>query len=155
MSIHVYAANILVVAYAAIAAAFDLKTRRIPNGLILAMLGTWTALLIYTLASNTDAALALLADSALGFAAGGGIFLAVYLISRKGLGGGDVKFMSMAGLYLGLAGTIPAILYGTILAALAGLILILIKKITRKGKMPLAPFLLAGIMATVIIQWTG
>ena len=57
------------------------------------------------------------------------------------LGGGDVKFVAAAGLFLGFARIIPATLYGTILAALTGLALIALKKIGRKDKMPLAPFL--------------
>jgi len=143
--------GILVAVFAAIAAVFDLKTRRIPNRLILCMLGTWLLLSAYEMLTGAETALHTLLDSALGFFIGGGIFLTVYLVSRKGLGGGDVKFMAIAGLYLGLAGTIPAILYGSILAGITGLVLILFKKITRKDKLPLVPFLLVGILMTVLI----
>jgi len=43
-------------------------------------------------------------------------------------------------------------LYGTILAALTGLILILLKKLGRKDAMPLAPFIYAGILITVFYR---
>jgi len=98
---------------------------------------------------DTENGIRLLADSMYGLLIGGGIFLLVYLISRKGLGGGDVKFMAAAGLYLGFAETLPVILYGTVIAAFVGLVLIFIKKIGRKDTMPLVPFLFAGIIITV------
>jgi len=60
--------------------------------------------------------------------------------------------MAAAGLYLGFSETVPAILYGTVLAALVGLVLILLKKIGRKDTMPLAPFLFAGIIITVFTK---
>jgi prepilin signal peptidase PulO-like enzyme (type II secretory pathway) len=71
------------------------------------------------------------------------------------LGGGDVKFMSVAGLYLGFSGTIPVILFGTVIAALTGLVLILLKKINRKDSIPLAPFLFIGIIITVFLSSGG
>jgi len=141
---------IIVLGYTA--AILDLKTKRIPNSLILAMFAVWVIIMTPKLFLDTDPAIALLKESVLGFAIGGGLFLLVYLISRKGLGGGDVKFMAGAGLYLGFGGTISAMFCGTVFAALAGLTLILLKKIGRKDKIPLAPFLYIGILLTVYLQ---
>jgi len=142
----------LIVIFGYIASILDWKAKRIPNGLVLAMLAAWVLVMTPKLFLDTETAVTLLVDSALGLAAGGGMFLLVYLISRKGLGGGDVKFMAAAGLYLGYGGAIPAMLYGTILAALVGLTLIALKKIGRKDMIPLAPFLYAGILAVIFIQ---
>ena len=128
---------------------FDLNQKRIPNMIVLGMLAGWLLLVMPQLFLDTQRGIWLLADSLLGLLFGGGVFLAVYLLSRKGLGGGDVKFMAAAGLYLGFGKTIPAVLYGTILAAGFGLILIALKEMTRKDSMPLAPFLFIGIMITV------
>ena len=135
-----------------IAAVLDLKTRRIPNGLILLMLSAWTIIMTPYLFINTDAAVSAFIDSAAGFAIGGGLFLLVYIISRKGLGGGDVKFMAAAGAFLGFSGTIPALLFGSVFAALTGLTLIMLKKIGRKDTIPLAPFLYIGILITIFLQ---
>ena len=142
----------LVIIFGYAAAILDLKTRRIPNSLVLAMLAAWVLTMTPMMFFNTGAAIGLLKDAALGFAVGGGLFLLVYLVSHKGLGGGDVKFIAVAGLYLGLRGAIPVILYGTVLAALTGMSLILLKKIGRKDAIPLAPFIFAGILATVFLQ---
>jgi len=142
----------MIIIFGYIASIFDLKSKRIPNGLVLGMLGSWVLVITPKLFIDTGNAISLIVDCILGFVVGGGLFLLVYLISRKGLGGGDVKFMAAAGLYLGYGGTIPAMLFGTIIAALVGLALIALKKITRKDKMPLAQFLYVGILITVFLQ---
>jgi prepilin signal peptidase PulO-like enzyme (type II secretory pathway) len=140
---------ILITAFGFIAMVFDLFTRRIPNKLVLTMIIVWFVLLFPLLFFDTGNGVGFLLDSLCGLAMGGGLFILVYSISKKGLGGGDVKFMSAAGLYLGFAGTIPAILYGTVLAAIVCFILIILKKIGRKDSIPLAPFLFVGILVTV------
>jgi prepilin signal peptidase PulO-like enzyme (type II secretory pathway) len=142
----------LIAIFGYIAAILDIKTKRIPNGLILMMLASWIMTMVPKLFFDTAAAITLLGDSTLGFLIGGGLFLLVYMLSRKGLGGGDVKFMAAAGLYLGFGGTISTMLYGTVIAALTGGILILSKKIGRKETIPLAPFLYIGILLTIFFQ---
>jgi len=135
-----------------IAMVFDINTKRIPNTLVLIMVSGWLLLIAPMIYFDIESGLSLLADSVFGLLTGGGLFLLIYVVSRKGLGGGDVKFMAAAGLYLGFAKTVPAIFYGTVLAAITGLILILLKKIGRKDKMPLVPFLFAGIMITFFLS---
>jgi len=140
----------LAVAFGCAAAGLDIKTKRIPNILVLAMLAAWAVTIAPALVLDAGAAAALLCDSAAGFAVGGAVFLSVYIISRGGLGGGDVKFMAAAGLYIGFAGTLSAMLCGTVLSALTGVLLLLLKKAGPKDAMPLAPFLCAGIIITVM-----
>jgi len=135
-----------------IAMVFDINTKRIPNMLVIVMIAVWLMLIVPMLFLDIENGIRLLADSLYGLMIGGGLFLLVYLLSRKGMGGGDVKFMAAAGLYLGFAETVPVILYGTVLAAVVGLVLILLKKINRKDAMPLAPFLFIGIMITVFTK---
>jgi len=134
-----------------IAMIIDIKTKQIPNILVLIMIIAWLLLVVPVMFYDTGYGINMLLNSLLGLLAGGGIFLLVYIISRRGLGGGDVKFMAAAGLFLGFPETIPAIFYGTVFAAVTGLILILIKKLNRKETMPLVPFLFIGIMITAII----
>jgi len=143
---------LLIVGFGYVAAVLDIKTRKIPNTLVLAMLGAWVLTMAPKLFIDTENAISLLLGSLLGFAVGGGLFLLVYAVSRKGLGGGDVKFMAAAGLYLGFSGTMTAMLCGTILAALTGLGLIIAKKLGRKDQMPLAPFIYAGILIAVFYR---
>ena len=76
------------------------------------------------------------------------MLLTVYIISRKGLGGGDVKLMGVASLYLGYDGALSALLYGSVLSALTAVILTVMKKMTPKDSIPLVPFLYIGILIT-------
>jgi Flp pilus assembly protein protease CpaA len=139
----------LLIVFGYIAAVGDLKAKKIPNALILAMLAGWLITLAPQLFFDTQSAIRMLKEALWGFAVAGGMFLAVYLISRKGLGGGDIKFMAVAGLYLGLRGVLPVMLYGTVLAGLTGLALMALKRIGKKDTIPLAPFLYIGILITV------
>jgi len=140
---------LLLISLSYIAMIIDIKTKRVPNKLVLVMTAVWFFMMVASLLIDIKSGVTSLIDSMYGFLTGGGLFLLVYVISRKGLGGGDVKFMAAAGLYLGFAGTIPAILYGTMIAAITGLILVMLKKIDRKATMPLVPFLFIGIILTL------
>jgi len=142
--------GVMIIIFGYVASVHDLRANKIPNSLIIGMLVSWVIVITPKLFVDTSPAIKLLIDSALGFVVGGGIFMLVYLISHKGLGGGDVKFMAAAGLYLGFKGIIPAMLYGTILAAIVGIMLIALKRINRKDKIPLAPFLYTGILIAVL-----
>ena len=142
----------LLIVFGYAASVIDIKEKRIPNALVLAILAGWILTVIPQLFYDIEPTLTLIMDGALGSAICGALLLLVYFISRKGLGGGDVKFMAAAGLYLGFQGVLPAILVGSILAGLAGGVLILLKKIGRKDSIPLAPFLYAGILFTVFFQ---
>ena len=129
----------------------DLRDKSIPNSMVLALLVCWLLTFFPQLAVNIEIGLSRLVNSAIGFLLGGGLFLLVYLISKNGLGGGDVKLMAVVGLYLGMNGVLPAMLYGSILAAVFGLILILLKRIGRKDTIPLVPFLYIGILITIFL----
>lgn len=138
---------LLIIGY--IVAIQDIRCKRISNKIVLALLACWLLSIIPQLVVDIERALGTVKDSAFGFLIGGGLFLLVYLISRNGLGGGDVKFMAVTGLYLGLNGILPTMLYGSVLAALFGLTMILFKKIGRKDAIPLAPFLYVGVLITI------
>jgi len=140
---------LLLIIFGYIASVIDLTTKTIPNILVLAMLGVWVIFIIPQLFVNIDRTISVLWESGFGFAISGTLMMIVYLISRKRLGGGDVKFMAAAGLYLGMSYVLSAMLFGSILAGLTGITLIIIKKKGRKDTIPLAPFLFLGILITV------
>ena len=119
----------------------DLLERRVPNRLT-------AALALYDTAQAALIAL----NGLVGLVIAAVVMLAVYFVSRKGLGGGDVKLMCAAGLYLGYDGALTALLYGSVLAAVTALALIVAKKISVKDAIPLVPFLYAGMLLTEFIR---
>lgn len=129
----------------------DIKAQKVPNGTVKLMLLAWLILNIPQLFFNIELGLERLKASALGFALAAAVFLTVYYVSKKGLGGGDVKFMAVAGLYLGYGGVMPAMLIGTMLAALVGLLLVALKRIRKTDSIPLIPFLYAGMLVTFFL----
>ncbi|NLC41733.1 MAG: prepilin peptidase [Erysipelothrix sp.] len=75
-----------------------------------------------------------------------------------GLGGGDVKLMAVAGLYLGWQNVLVSFFIASITGGLYAIYLILFKKQGRKAEMPFGPFLCLGILiaslyATELINW--
>ena len=144
--------RLLLTGFGYVAAIQDMKEKRVPNRLVTAMLGGWVLVMMPSLFMRTEESLFLLFSGVVGFLLAGFIFLTVYLVSRKGLGGGDVKLMAVSGLYLGFNGVLPAMLYGSVLAALVSLTLIVMKKITPKDSIPLVPFLYVGMMLTILIR---
>lgn len=85
-----------------------------------------------------------------GIIAGAGIsafFLLLYFISKgKWIGGGDVKFGFMLGLWLGWPLGVLALFLAYIIGAVAGVALIGFKKLSLKSQVPFGPFLIAGSM---------
>jgi prepilin signal peptidase PulO-like enzyme (type II secretory pathway) len=135
-------------AYAAVlivCAATDLIAFRVPN------------VITYPAAGGAILAAALMPDGDLtkalvGGAAGAGLMLGVALISRGGLGLGDVKLAGFVGLALGGPLILPALLITSLSGGLAAAYLAL--RVRRRGHpMPYAPFISGGALA--VLLWQG
>ena len=87
----------------------------------------------------------------------GSVFLILGLallavLSRHGLGFGDVKLLGTVALYGGIEQTLVCLLYGLFLSAGISLALLAFRKINRKDRLPLAPFFLAGYLFRLFIH---
>jgi leader peptidase (prepilin peptidase) / N-methyltransferase len=82
--------------------------------------------------------------SLLGILLGGAFFYLIALVSRGGMGGGDIKLIAMIGAFLGWQGTLFTIFSGALLGSLVGVTLMLLGKKGRKDKVPFGPFLSVG-----------
>ncbi len=72
------------------------------------------------------------------------------IISRGGMGWGDVKMAALIGLVTGFPGVLVALLLGVILGGLTAIVLLAFKIKKRKEAMPFGPFLSLATMATLI-----
>lgn len=91
-------------------------------------------------------------------AAAGVIFLVLGIVSRGGMGGGDVKLAAMIGAFLGTPAVIVALFLAVALGAAAGLVLLALRLRSRKDMIPFGPAMAAGAMIAVfgssaIISW--
>ena len=88
-------------------------------------------------------------------AVGGGIgfvvFLLIAVVSRGGMGFGDVKLAALIGLVTGFPLVIVALIMGMILGGLVAVVLLGFKIKKRKEAMPFGPFL--AVAAIVTLLW--
>ncbi|MEW6570079.1 MAG: prepilin peptidase [Nitrospirota bacterium] len=87
--------------------------------------------------------------SVTGFLLGGGLFYAIAIISKGGMGGGDIKMMAMVGSLMGWKSVLLTTFLGSLVGAVFGLFLIIYKGKGRKTKIPFGPFLAAGTAVTL------
>jgi prepilin signal peptidase PulO-like enzyme (type II secretory pathway) len=79
------------------------------------------------------------------------LFLAVYYLTKKSLGGGDVKLSFVLG--LAVAGQVfTAVFYALLVAAIFSCVAIVTKKLGKKDALPLGPFLFIGTVLAYVAQ---
>lgn len=81
---------------------------------------------------------------------GGGTMLIIALISRGGMGGGDIKFVAALGLWLGLKLTLLTLFLSFVLGGLGGAIVLLLKLKNRKDLIPFGPFIALGAFISML-----
>jgi leader peptidase (prepilin peptidase)/N-methyltransferase len=91
-----------------------------------------------------------IASAALGGAIGFGIFLLIAIISRGGMGWGDVKLAGLIGLATGFPLVFLAIIMGAILGGIVAVAMMIAKKRERRQTIPFGPFLAAAAMITLL-----
>ncbi|GAQ19434.1 late competence protein ComC [Oceanobacillus picturae] len=91
-------------------------------------------------------------DSLVGAIAGLVIIALVIMISRGGMGAGDMKLFGVLGIVLGLQGTLLAFFISCIIGAIVGLLFIVLKVIDRKQPVPFGPYI---VLASLITYFYG
>jgi leader peptidase (prepilin peptidase)/N-methyltransferase len=86
----------------------------------------------------------------LGLVLGGGLFLLIAVLSRGGMGGGDIKLVAMIGAFLGWQAVLLTIFLAASLGAVIGIGLILLKQKGRKDPLPFGPFLALGAFIAMV-----
>lgn len=99
-----------------------------------------------------------LVSSLLGLISAAAPLLALAVISRGGMGGGDIKLAAVIGLCLGWPNGLFAVILGCLIAGLLGIALVLTRVKGRKDVIPFGPFLSAGALITIfhgneIMNW--
>jgi prepilin signal peptidase PulO-like enzyme (type II secretory pathway) len=91
-----------------------------------------------------------IASAALGGAIGFAIFLLIAIVSRGGMGWGDVKLAALIGLATGFPQVILAVIMGAILGGIVAVALMMAKKRKRREAIPFGPFLAVAAMVTLL-----
>lgn len=88
-------------------------------------------------------------SSGTGLLVGGGLFYAIAVVSRGGMGGGDIKMMAMVGALMGWKSVLLTIFLGSLTGAAFGIFLMISEGKGRKTKIPFGPFLALGTLITL------
>jgi len=80
---------------------------------------------------------------------GGGILLAVDLVSRGGMGGGDIKLMTVIGLFLGWQSTLLVLFLAFVTGGMAGVLMLVSGRKNRKDAVSFGPFIGGASVAAV------
>lgn len=131
--------------------AVDLTRKRIPNLLSLGLLGGFVLCTALDFLLRSTQALGLLAGSFLGGVGMLAVMGLCRLVSRGGVGMGDVKLLSAMGLLLGLYGSMCVLLYAQLAALVWAVALLVSRKASWKDTLPFAPFFTAGFLLCLIL----
>lgn len=81
--------------------------------------------------------------------AGLGVGILLFLlavISKGGIGGGDIKLFALIGLFLGVQNTFLALFISSLLGVLVGAVIRLLRKDSKKKFIPFGPFIALGAL---------
>ena len=134
----------------------DLKEMIIPDILVVILLGLSVLhkMLNYFLNGLSPQ----IVNSFLGLLLAGGLFLAIVLLSKGGMGGGDVTLIAALGFILGVKYILLTIFLSFILGAIISVALLATKIKTRKDPIPFGPFIILGFFISllwgeVLLDW--
>lgn len=128
----------------------DLDHSIIPDELVIAGFINTAAYLLW-LVFGAHQPVSLL-DHGLGFLIGGGLYLFLAVVTRGGMGGGDIKLMAMLGLWLGSGGILWVVLLSSNLGAVVSLLLMALKIKGRKDFIPFGPFIVVAALFVMLYQ---
>jgi leader peptidase (prepilin peptidase)/N-methyltransferase len=90
-----------------------------------------------------------LSGALIGLFTGGATFYAIAVLSKGGMGGGDIKMMAMVGSFMGWKSALLTTFAGSLLGSCVGMFLMVVKGKGRKTKVPFGPFLAAGSLISL------
>ena len=83
-------------------------------------------------------------DSVLGALLCGGLFMIIILVSRGGMGGGDMKLGAMLGAFLGWKVALASLFLAVVVSGGLAIVLLALRVRGRKDPIPFGPFLAMG-----------
>jgi leader peptidase (prepilin peptidase)/N-methyltransferase len=128
----------------------DLEQGLILNKVVYPTMVVAFLLALYPWPWLSDSMVMRVAYAALGGGIGFVIFLLIALVSRGGMGWGDVKLAALIGLATGFPLVFLAVIMGAILGGIVAVALMIAKKRKRREAIPFGPFLALAAMVTLV-----
>jgi prepilin signal peptidase PulO-like enzyme (type II secretory pathway) len=124
-------------------AAFDVRTRRIPNRVVYPAIGVAS---VTALVNPTGPWYWF----AVGGLVGAGLLGVIALVAPDGMGMGDVKLAGLIGLIAGWPGVLVALFVAFAAGAVAGIALVAAHRLERGSAVPFAPALFLGTVTALV-----
>lgn len=137
-----FASKTILLIAALTAGVIDARHKIIPNALTLPCMGLGLAL-SFLPGRPTPV------EAAVGLLVAGGLLALMVWAYPKGMGGGDVKFMAMAGAFLGWTKALVAIFAASLAAVVVGLTLVGMGRRGLRDPLAFGPYLSLGILIAV------
>ncbi len=144
----IFVTHVILILFLAIVTFYDLKSLIIPDGVIIA--GVTVGLVLLFLNKDNSLITVILASCVMG-----GLGLGISLLTKGGLGLGDVKLMATLAIYMGLWNVISVALVASVLSGVVGLFLLVAGKANKKTFIPFAPFVLVSTVVLLIVGQLG
>lgn len=129
----------------------DSKEKIIRNKHLLWMTGFRAFLLVVEWIIYPSYGFSILMGSLMGALIGFLVFGLCYLVSRGGMGAGDVKLVTVLGFYLGGAVIMPVMILVVLSSAIYSIVNLARKKTNLKAEIPFAPFVLLGTILAMML----
>lgn len=153
----IYGLSLSFIAYAflssilLVVAFIDLRLMIIPNKVVILIL------IVGLVFAFFDSDISWL-DRLIGFFVAGLFFLLIAIVSKGGLGGGDIKLIAVCGFFIGWKLILLSVVVASITGGIFGLFLLITGRGKLKTAIPFAPFLITGIIASILfgevsVQW--
>lgn len=128
----------------------DIKTKTIPNKLVLAIVVL--AITRIAVSCITESSILPLLEMLIGLVAGGLPFAIIILLTKGGMGAGDMKLYAALGMFFGWKGILCIIIISILTAGIFALVLVLAKIKNKKYQLALAPFIAAATIITIAFK---
>lgn len=129
----------------------DGREQLIPHGLTLPGLGAWVVLAVLALWPGGSSPGRVLAFSLGGCLLGGGVFFLCRMLTKGGVGMGDVRVFGILGLLYGMNYTFSIMFFTILLMAVYGLGAVFARKKDMKSHVPMGPFVLAAYLLCCLL----
>lgn len=130
----------------------DVRTHRLPNRIVLPTLASLILLVVVDAAVSAQSAPMIRA--LLGLLILGGFYAVLRLVSRSGMGGGDVKLAAVIGLVLGWHGWQQLAIGAAsafVLGSLFALALIVLRRADGATRIAFGPWMIAGALLGILV----
>lgn len=134
-----------------VAALIDFRLKIIPNRLVVILLVVGTAFLIPQYFEYNAVFKSLLIGSVVGLVLCFLLFYVMSVMTKGGVGMGDVKLFTALGWFFGVKGAVYTMILSLLLCVLFSVVLLVMRIKKAKDHIPFGPFIFAGYCASLIL----